>query len=446
MSIKFAVRLNKKKHVPRINVLRSAPNTSHRGTEVKKYDTLGTIQEFDVDSIEAFAEEKNIDGQDKMELEEGVCQLAFNKKSLNSSLENLERKTLYFSADFNQALYKLWELSKKHGMRFCPADIMQRALLDEAIEMEYALNEKEDEPVRILTALGIEIEEFSEDVAEIEPVIKNNVLSLESFKKSESNRHLATDPLPSFFQSLYEEDEDDDENYFPSEERKKYDYRKSDAYKKYRKDLRRMTVTAKDHGDFLLTCSHYTAIKSLLQANEWKKVGETLFLLRDDLLKTNHLSRQFKKEHFVISPVISFANQAAEEYCDALLYYLCEFFSCNIAIITSGKKEPSVMAGNRGSVIVAFLVFQLFADFLKEEYSRFVEKCHKNMKRQNKFERAGFHCENIAYDLSKPLSDDNGETHKLFNEKQENLLNDYTSKHVRRYYDEHMPLGGWDYL
>lgn len=444
MSIKFAVRLNKKKRIPRINVLRSAPNTSNRGTEVKKYDTLGTIQQFDVHSIEAFAEEKNIDGLDKMELEEGACQLAFNKKSLNSSLENLERKTLYFSADFNQALYKLWELSKKHAMRFCPTDIMQRALLDEAIEMEYALNEKEGKPVRILTTLGIEIEEFSKELTEIEPVIENNVLSLNQFKQPESHRHFAIDPLPSFLQSLYEEDED--ENYFPDEKRKKYDYRKSETYKKYRKYLRKMTVIVREHSDFLFACSHYTAIESLLQENEWKKVGETLFLLRDDLLKANHLSRQFKKEHFVISPVISFSNQAAEEYCDALLFYLCEFFSCHIATITSGKKEPSVMAGNRGSVIVAFLVFQLFADFLKEEFSSFVEKCHKNMKRQNKYSRAEWHCENIAYGLSKPLSDDNGETHKLFDEKQENLLNDYTNKHVRRYYDEHMPLGGWDYL
>ena len=425
MSIKFAIRLNKKKRIPRINVLRSVSNTSSRGTEVKKYDTLGTIQQFDADNIEAFAKEKNIDGLDKMELEEGICQLAFNKEELNSSLENLERKTLYFSADFNQSMYKLWELGKKYNIPFCPADIMQRALLDEAIEMECHLNEISDQQIEILKSMGIDTGLLGDEWPIEKPLVGRDQPLLDVMRVINPN---FVDNC--WFGSL-ESDVDDSEDDEIFERQKKQASEKNNAYIQYRKRITTMTVKGKC--DFLLSNQHYQNIESSLKSGDLANVGQSILALRDNLLKDKKLSREFKESEFTISKPIAFASQEGDDGLFMLLKMLSDCFGCYQTCITSGKKEPMVLSGNREHVKIAFDVCQPVYHYLKEAFKKFVDQCHKNTKRKNRYIKAGSDCEDLVCDMFRGDVFDY-EEHKLFDGEQEKKLSSHAFRSVRCYY------------
>ena len=162
MSLKFAIRDNKREHA-RITILRPIIRKTDTGDRVDGYDTLGSLKGLDRESIEIFAQEKQLTERELFALENHAGQLAFNKHDLNDSLESPHRETILWSKPYEEALYQLWQLAKANNIPFCPTEIMQKSLLTKAKSVERKLNDILKTPLNILDKVGLDIHRVDDD-------------------------------------------------------------------------------------------------------------------------------------------------------------------------------------------------------------------------------------------------------------------------------------------
>ncbi|CAM4489503.1 MAG: hypothetical protein LEGION0403_FIIPPAGN_02505 [Legionella sp.] len=218
-----------------------------------------------------------------------------------------------------------------------------------------------------------------------------------------------------------------------------YDFKRNEAYKKYRKYLSQLTVTKPD--DALFTYFSHTLNEALTPEN-CHHVGAHLLAIQHEALKQNQFARRFNSELFAVSKGFYIANLTMDHYADELLLFLRLIFGCTTASITSGNRTPFVFAGPPNQVLMAYQTYQYLDAFLSKEVKRFEDACHKNTKRKNRRAKAQRHGRRLVSAMFHSILDDE-EPFKLMEDDEYDQLSSHSFKRVHVYYDENEPLGGW---
>lgn len=287
-------------------------------------------------------------------------------------------------------------------------------------------------------------EQVKQEVTAIDSPGTNNVVAL--FK---TDRPSLSDTID---EDEEEGDDDDDFNPFDHwfmdgrhlQQPKKpegYDFKKNDSYKKYRKRIDSLTLKEINPKITALVEEIFSSWPTPTEHNA-RDIGTHLIKLKDRLLKEKYLVTTFQPNDFAISKTILLPEYQMTGFADDLMYYISLILGCHCAEITSGKREPSVFAGNRDHVIATYHVFHYLKDFLAVEAERFLNKCHKNMKKKNRYRKAGNHGNYLMYEILHEFFDED-KIYQLYSAEEEKLLSSYVDKHVGCYYDENMPIGGW---
>lgn len=161
MSIKFTLRMNRLKQ-PRVEIYRAVEEEKN-GKTIRINQMLGKLPGLDPLSIETFARDKELSEYETFTLENCAAQLNFNEQELDNAQGDYHREIIYFSKPYNEALFQLWQLSKKNNIPFCPAETIHRALINKAKSIERKLNEIKKEPLHILEKAGINIEKVDDE-------------------------------------------------------------------------------------------------------------------------------------------------------------------------------------------------------------------------------------------------------------------------------------------
>lgn len=273
MALQFMIRGNKKKEA-RVVVLRIVMKEGKLGKAIGGFDTLGTLKAFDAEYLKQFAQEKSLSDDEIYELENYVSYLLFNKKEFNSTFTTIKREFVFFDNLYYENLYKLWKLAKVNNIPFCPAEVMQSALLNKAKAVERKLNQLLKEPVNILESMGVSLKKLG-DSSYREQVSKDCV---KLFKL------LLT--IPKSLEELCAE----------FQKIALVNYRKSDDikpyyFKTYAKDLKRLPMWYNTVAIDVLLANN----KNPLDALSVDAVADNWIRLRKDTLNIEEAYRQFRQ-------------------------------------------------------------------------------------------------------------------------------------------------------
>lgn len=156
MALWFRVQRNKLK-TPRIAIERKHQIKTKAGTIKYKYETLGGIT--DRKGLKEIAEIiKKLDDYEHFQLQNYLDNRLFNKVNFNTDMDNVADQTIYFSPDFQNAIFELWKLANKHNIAFAPVQTALNAVLNKAKSVERSLNNKLGKEVNILEKLGIALD------------------------------------------------------------------------------------------------------------------------------------------------------------------------------------------------------------------------------------------------------------------------------------------------
>lgn len=279
---------------------------------------------------------------------------------------------------------------------------------------------------------GNSLEVFAKDSAHI----GNNVVSL--FKDSP--------PTPTMQEEEEELDSSLDSEFWdlvPEYPKKPYgyDFKKNESYKRYRKRIKEWTVKEINE-DLLMYFDKRFTFNYYLTPETADRIGGDMLELREQLLEEKYFSKQFLVNDFGISKAISLPKHQLDAYADDLMFYIGLIFGCHAVDITSGNRTPSVFAGNKNHVQIAYKTFNYLNAFLSEEMDNFLQKCHKNTKKKNRYQRAGWHCDSLVSKMINNILDDD-ENYKCYSNAEEEALSQYIHLRVDLYFDENEPIGGW---
>lgn len=220
-----------------------------------------------------------------------------------------------------------------------------------------------------------------------------------------------------------------------------YDFKKNDSYKNYRKRINSLTLK-EAHPEITTLIENVFSSSPTLTEDNARGMGAYLIKLKNLLIERQYLSTIFQPDNFVISKGILLPEYQMTGYADDLMYFISLIFGCQCSEITSGNREPSVFTGNKYHVMVTYQVFHHLNDFLIAKTESFLNKCHKNTKKKNRYLKAGDHGDYLMYEILHDVFDED-EIYRLYSNEEETLLSTYAYNHVSRYYDENMPIGGW---
>ena len=220
-----------------------------------------------------------------------------------------------------------------------------------------------------------------------------------------------------------------------------YDFKNNESYKQYRGRIKKITLKKPD---IELEGRFHEQIKKRYHLEEATapQVGVALVALRDMLSKEGLLLKTIGFDEVSISKGIKMTAYQEDEYGYELMTLAADLFGCMISSVSSGKSELSVFCGHPNQVHLAYQTFNYINAYLGMEVEKYIENCHKNTKRKNKYLYAGIHGNELLYSIFSEVMGDYLD-HKYLNAEEEKTMRTVVWRKVGCYHDENEPIGGW---
>ena len=319
------------------------------------------------------------------------CYRALNQKKY---LVEHNQRTITIS---NEAHNVLKNLSNKKNISFSQLIIDGCAFLQGSAEESIKLSDKARD-VEALRSLNVSKTPVGAPGKLVVPVtsVSSNVISLfsEDLIESSDDEAYESELDSCYFDEVHE---------WPRKP-EGYDFRINESYKKYRKNIKRLTIKKPD--EELLEYFNKT-INYYLTEDNCHQIGPQLLSIRHEILEKNLFFTEFDPDLFSISKGFNLPNLTMDDYADELLFLLERIFGCTTQTITAGNRQPTVFAGHPNHVQLAYKAYHYLDAFLSDEVKRFAERCHKNTKRKNRIARSKWHgCQLVGTMLNSIIDDD----------------------------------------